>query len=296
MSSGPTFIATVLFLRPYLILRLDVALLAWLWIGGSQLATLAKRPPRVSSDERFFLISAIVMTAVLVAGFSTSIAFGRSSFGAPLRVHIHALVFFGWTMLYLAQNVLVGTGYRHIHKRLGWLAVAWVPAMIVMGTWVTVALTRGGGVPFFFQPLYFLIMDPLSVLVFGGLTMAAIVMRHRTQWHRRLIFCGMTILMGPGLGRLLPMPLLIPYAGWAVFAAILPFPLAGMIRDLRVAGRVHPAWWWGTGTIIALQLSIELISFSPLGLAIYGWVTAGSPGASIAPLAFPPFPGPPPAP
>jgi hypothetical protein len=236
------------------------------------------------------------MTAVLVAGFSTSIAFGRSSFDAPLRVHLHAVVFFGWVMLYLAQNVFVGTGYRQIHKRLGWLAVAWVPAMLAMGTWVTVAMARAGAVPFFFQPLYFLILDPLTVLVFAGLTAAAIVMRRKTQWHRRLMFCGMTILLGPGFGRLLPMPLLIPYAGWAVFAAIIPFPLAGMIRDLRVAGRVHPAWWWGAGTIVALQFSIELISFSPLGLAIYGWVTAGSPGASIAPLAFPPFPGPPPAP
>ena len=30
-------------------------------------------------------------------------------------------------------------------------------------------------------------------------------MRRRTDWHRRLMFCGMAILTGPGLGRLLPM-------------------------------------------------------------------------------------------
>jgi hypothetical protein len=260
------------------------------------LATLAKRPSRVSGDERFFLISAIVMTAVLVAGFSTSIAFGRSSFGAPLRVHLHALIFFGWVMLYLAQNVFVGTGYRHIHKRLGWLAVAWVPAMLVMGTWVTVALIRAGHAPFFFQPLYFLVMDPLTLVTFAGLTAAAIVLRKRTQWHRRLMFCGMAILLGPGFGRLLPMPLFIPHAGWGVFVAIILFPLAGMIRDLRATSRVHPAWWWGAGTIVAMQVLIDIISFSPLGLALYTWATAGSPGAGISPLAFPPFPGAPPAP
>ncbi|QJU59485.1 hypothetical protein HL653_18545 [Sphingomonas sp. AP4-R1] len=237
------------------------------------------------------------MTAILVAGFSLSIAMGHSSFGAPLRVHLHGIVFFGWTMLYLLQNILVGqnmllgTRYREIHKMLGWLSVVWVPAMVALGTWVTVAMAREGYVPFFFQPLYFLVMDPLSVLSFAGLTTAAIVMRKRTQWHRRLMFCGMTILLGPGVGRMLPMPFLIPYAGWAVFAVIILFPLAGMIRDLRVSGAVHPAWWWGAGSIVAMMVAIDLITFSPLGLALYGWVTAGSPGASVAPLAFPPFPG-----
>jgi hypothetical protein len=243
------------------------------------MATVANRRGRTGDDERFFVISAVVMTLILVGGFSTQLAMGRSSFGAPLRVHIHAITFFSWTMLYLAQNLLVGRGYRDIHKRLGWLSLALIPMMIVMGTWVTVALIRAGHAPFFFQPLYFLIMDPVTVSVFAGLAVAAIAMRRRTQWHRRLMFCGMAILLGPGFGRLLPMPLMIPYAGWGVFAAIILFPLAGMIRDLRATGKVHPAWWWGAGTIVIMQISIDLITFSPLGLAIYNGVAAGSPGA-----------------
>jgi hypothetical protein len=255
------------------------------------MATLAPKSTRFGSDERFFAISAIVMTLILVAGFSTSIAFGRSSFGAPLRVHVHAFVFFGWTMLYFAQNLLVGRGYRTIHKQLGWLAVGWIPAMVAMGTLVTVAMVREGHAPFFFQPLYFLVMNPLSVLVFAGLMTAAIVMRKRTQWHRRLAFGGMTVLLGPGFGRLLPMPLMIPYAGWGVYAAVMLFPLAGVIRDLRRTGRVQTAWWVVIATITAMQVTIDLVTFSPAGLALYDRVTAGSPGAAVDPLAFPPFPG-----
>ncbi|WP_303539463.1 hypothetical protein [Sphingomonas natans] len=242
------------------------------------------------NDERFFVISAIIMAALLAAGFSVHLAFGRSSFNAPLRVHLHAVIFFGWTMLYLLQNVLVGTGYRHIHRRLGWLAVAWVPAMIVMGVWVTVALVRAGHAPFFFQPAYFLVMDPVTLVTFAGLVAASITMRRKTQWHRRLIFCGMAILLGPGVGRLLPLPLMIPHAGWAVFAVVILFPLVGMVRDLRARGKIHPAWWWGAGTIVTMQIAIDLITFSPLGMAIYGLATQGSPGAAIAPLSFPPFP------
>ena len=87
----------------------------------------------------------------------------------------------------------------------------------------------------------FLVFNPLTLFAFAGLTAAAIVMRRRTDWHRRLHLCGMTLLLGPGFGRLLPMPLLPPFAFEAVFAASMLFPLAGVISDLRRTGRIHPA-------------------------------------------------------
>lgn len=252
------------------------------------MATIAGGAPIAAREDKFFFRAALVMAAVIVAGFSTSIVMGRSSFSEPVRVHIHAVIFFGWVVLYVLQNGLATRRSTWpLHRTLGWLALAWVPAMIVAGTYVTVAMVRAGEVPFFFQPAYFLVMDPLSLFTFAGLTAAAIMLRRRTQWHRRLMFCGMTVLLGPGVGRLIPMPLLIPYAGWAVYATVMLFPLAGLLRDRRVGGHVHPAWWWGIGTITLMQVAIDLITFSPLGLALYAAVTKGSPGAAIAPLAFP---------
>jgi hypothetical protein len=254
------------------------------------MATFAAPAPFIDRERRFFLVSAIVMTMVLVCGFTVQFAMGRSTFGAPLYIHLHALVFFGWAMLYLLQTAFIATGSLAFHKRVGWLAVVWVPAMIVTGTFVTVVAARTLRVPFFFQPGYFLVMDPMSVLGFAGLTAAAIVQRRRTLWHRRLMYSGMTILMGPGIGRLLPMPFLIPYAGWAVFAVIMLFPIAGMIHDRKSLGRVHPATLWGIGAIVAMQVAIDVITFSPLGPALYHLATAGSPGAAIDPLAFQPPP------
>jgi ABC-type multidrug transport system permease subunit len=147
--------------------------------------------------------------------------------------------------------------------------------------------------PFFFQPQHFLIANVLILLVFGGLTAAAVAMRRRTDWHRRLHLCAMAALMGPGFGRLLPMPLLIPYAYQAAAVAGLAFPAAGMIVDWRRGGKVHPAWWWGMGVLAATLVATEAVVFSPLGDAIYAAVAAGSPGAGIDPLAFgspPPVP------
>lgn len=239
-----------------------------------------------ADDRRFFLGAAIAMTLVIVAGFSNQLAAGRSTFYAPPLVHAHAIVFMGWVTIYLTQNIVVATDRMEIHRRLGWVAAGWMVPMVVLGCGVTIAMVRRGQVPFFFLPLQFLVFDPLSLLAFVGLTGSAIALRYRTEWHRRLHLCGMSMLMAPGFGRLLPMPLLPPYAWEASFAAGLLFPLAGMAYDLRRTGRVHPAYRWGLLAMIGALVLIEAITYSPVGQALYRVVTADSPGAKVAPLKF----------
>jgi hypothetical protein len=239
-----------------------------------------------AGDERFFLSAAIAMTAVIVAGFSTQLTMGRSTFYSPPLVHAHAIMFMGWVTIYLSQNVLVATGRMALHRRLGWVAAGWIVPMIVLGFGVTLAMVRRGQVPFFFQPLHFLVFDPLSLLTFAGLTGSAIVLRNKTDWHRRLHLCGMAMLMGPGFGRLLPMPLLQPWAWEASFAGGLIFPIAGIVSDLRRSGRIHPAWRWGLLSMMAGFLVIEAISYSSVGQVLYRAVTAHSPGANVPPLQF----------
>jgi len=255
------------------------------------MATLAQKPlVPTFGDERFFLRGAIVMTIVIIAGFSLQLAMGRSTFASPPRVHAHAVVFMGWVAIYLLQNIFVATNRMALHRRLGWIAAVWMVAMVVMGFVVTIAMVRLGHVPFFFRPLQFLVFDPVAVLTFAGLTTAAIILRKRTEWHRRLHFCGMTILLAPAFGRLLPMPLLQPWAWEAAFVVPLLFPLAGMWADMRRDGRVHPAWYWGMATILASFVVVEAVTYSPVGTAIYRSATEGSPGAAIPPLDFAPPP------
>ena len=248
------------------------------------------RPIAGRRDDGFFLGGAIVMAIVIAAGFSVQLAMGRSTFAAPLLVHAHAVVFMGWVGLNLLQNIFVTTGRMALHRRLGWLATGWIVAMLVLGCMVTVAMVRRGHVPFFFRPLQFLIFDPVSLFAFAGLTTAAILLRRRTDWHRRLHFCAMSLLLGPGFGRLLPMPLLPPWAWEATLAACAIFPIVGVVWDRRRGGGVHPAWGWGLGVMAGCLLLTEAITYSPVGAALYRAVTEGSPGAAVAPLAFSPPP------
>lgn len=255
------------------------------------MATLAQESVApIVGDERFFKRSAILMTAVIIAGFSLQLAMGRSTFASPLRVHAHAILFMGWVGIYLLQNIFIASGRMALHRRLGWIAAVWMVPMVVIGCYVTVAMVRLGTVPFFFRPLHFLIFDPIAVFTFAGLTTAAILLRRRTEWHRRLHFCGMTILLAPAFGRLLPLPLLQPLAWEAAYAVTILFPIVGAWADSRRSGRIHPAWRWGIGTIVASFVLVELITYSPLGTAIYDVVTDGSPGAAMPPLEFSPPP------
>ena len=232
----------------------------------------------IDAERRFFLISAWVMAGVIVAGFSARLASGRSSFSLPLIYHIHAFVFFGWVALYLLQTGLVAAGNVRLHRRLGWLAAGWVPVMVALGTILTIVSLRTHGGPPFFDANEFLVQNILGVLYFAGFAAAAIGMRRRTDWHRRLMYCGMASLTGPGLGRLLPMPLFIPWAWWVNQFFVALFPIVGILADQHRHGRVHRAYWWGMGLFVAVLIGGDLFAYSPPGIALTRAVMAGTPG------------------
>ena len=200
----------------------------------------------------------------------------------------------GWVAIYLLQNVFVAVDRIDLHRKLGWVAAFWIIPMMIMGCYVTVVMVRAGHVPFFFTPLQFLIFDPMVVFTFAALTVAAVKLRRQTEWHRRLHFCGMATIMGPGIARLLPQPLLVPWAYESFVGVCLLFPLSGMYADVRRSGHVHPAWRYGIGAMIAGLALVEVLTYSPLGPPIYAAVVRGSHGASVAPLDFaaPPAMGP----
>jgi hypothetical protein len=173
------------------------------------MATLASRNAPVEST-RFFTIMAFVMGLTIVGAFSMQLALGRSSFAVPWQYHVHGVIFMGWIGLYLAQAVTIATGNRALHARLGKLAYAYVPLMLVAGTVIMVTVARINGGPFFFAVNEFLISNLAVLYCFGGLAFWALRVRRHTGWHRRLMLCAMAILTGPGLGRILPLPLMLP--------------------------------------------------------------------------------------
>lgn len=244
------------------------------------MATLADPDGQLRSERRFFFTLACAIAAVLVAGFSFQLGAGRSSFAVPLIYHVHAFVFFGWLVLFLIQSWLVDRGQVAQHRQLGRLAAIWIPAMVVIGTMLTVTTMRRTGGPFFFDANEFMIGNPVGLLAFALLVGAAVRLRQRSDWHRRLMLCALASISGPGFGRLLPMPLLIPW-GWEISNTIgLVFVAAGMIRDRRHLGTVHPAWLVGIAAVLGWIALGEVLAYSDWGTALTRQVMAGYPGAA----------------
>ncbi len=251
------------------------------------MATIAYSADVDRGEVRFFFSMACLMAAIIVAGFTFNVIMGRSSFGAPWLVHFHAWVMMGWVALYLAQNTLIFADNVALHRRLGWVSVVWLPMVLIMGVLITLYSLRERGGPPFFDQNQFLFSNPLQLFGAVMLAASAVMVRRNTAWHRRLMFCAFAMLIGPGIGRLLPSPLLIPYA-WYVEAVLPPivFAAIGMLADRRRYGRAHPAWLVGIATVIALQIVADLIAYSGAGIAATEQVLAGTQGAARTMAAF----------
>jgi hypothetical protein len=212
--------------------------------------------------------------------------------GEPVKTSEHENTFFrdfiGYSIgtlgihrlgLFLAQVVTIASGNIALHRQLGKFAYVWIPAMVAAGAMIILTSVRGSGGPFFFAQNEFLISNMAGLLVFGGLALWALRVRRYSGWHRRLMLVAMSALTGPGLGRLLPMPLLIPNAWPIAVSASFTFGVIAMLADWRANGRVHPAYWWGMGINIGAFLASMALAYSPLGYTITEAVIAGTPGA-----------------
>lgn len=223
-------------------------------------ATLLPTPPvlphRIERDRAFFMAMAIVIAATTLSGFTLQFVMGRSSLASPWWVHLHGMTAVGWLLIYVTQNVLVFGRAVPLHRRLGWFATVYLGWMVVAGMTVTVMAGITHRIPGFFEPNVFLVMDWMTVLVFAGLTLAGVALRAQTDWHRRLMLCGAIQVMTPGVGRLLPLPLLGTWILWSIWLVMAVYIGVAMTYDVVTRGKVHPAYYWGFG---AITLSVALM-------------------------------------
>jgi uncharacterized membrane protein YozB (DUF420 family) len=227
------------------------------------------RPAAGRVGRGFYLIMSLVMAATIVTGFSQTVP---DDFGAapalPLLLHIHGAVFTLWVLLVVAQPAFIARGSVQLHRRVGLFGAGLAAAMVVMGLTATIVAFTDHRVPSFFPPGVFLVMNSLGILVFGGLVAAGVALRRRAEWHKRLMLCATVSILGPGLGRFLPMSSFGAFAPLVMFAVIFAFAFAGPVADWIAARRVHPAYLWGVGAIMIGDILIGPLAFAPPTLAL----------------------------
>lgn len=233
------------------------------------MATLAQPTTSMLDRERwFFFVMAIAMAATSVIGFGLNAAMARSSFGAPWWVHVHAVTMMAWLGLYLFQNWQIYRGNVAQHRTLGWVATVYIGWMLLVGLILTPVSIAAHRTPPFFDPGQFLALDWLNIVGFAGLSWAAVILRKRTDWHRRLMFVGTLSIMGPAWGRLLPMPLMGAWKLWVLLAVLLVYLAVAMRHDVKHRGNIHPAYRWGLVAMVLQIALIDPIGYSPAFVAL----------------------------
>ena len=207
-------------------------------------------------DHRFFTGMALAITAGVFAGF-TRTYYARSYFhspGIPLWVHVHGVVFTGWILFYLLQNLLTMFGKMGLHRSLGILGGLLASSVVVLGCGIAIRQARQGR--------FFPFPDTYSSLAvsFGQMAMFAVFiylglrLRRDGETHKRLILMATQLFFFPAFGRLLQ--------GVTLLTLLLAmcFYLAGPLYDVLTRGSVHRAYRWGVPLLILTMPPFAIVA------------------------------------
>ena len=253
-------------------------------------AVLASGEAKISS-RWFYAWMAMTCVAVAVLGFMPTyfVPLMQGQFAAPPIIHIHGLIFFGWTVLFAAQAWLVASGQVLVHRTWGMLGVAWATAMVfvVFATMIsrTHLLSDAG---FREEQLAFSWIQIGGILLFAAFFVLAIVNLKRSDAHKRLMLVGTISLLQAPIARWF-LVLLAPPLPPDVAAVSPPPPLAitiapGLVADLlivtaivydwRTRGKPHPVYLIGGGAVLLFQLTAPLVGGSDGWKSIAGWIAS----------------------
>jgi hypothetical protein len=211
---------------------------------------LAARRERV-----FFGGMTIAMLATVIAGFGPSYYF--SSVSASAReltpaLHLHGAAFTTWMLLLVVQSTLISAGRVDIHRRLGVAGAVLGACMMVLGAYVAISRLRAGllGAPPGVSVAGVLAIALATVVVFPTLFGSALLLRRRTDYHKRLVLLATCELVLAAVARL---PGVAAGGPAAFFGVTDLFVVALVVYDLSTRGRIHPATLWGGLFFIASQ-------------------------------------------
>lgn len=210
------------------------------------------RPP-------FFLWMACLCALFALAGF-TPTYFGPIAAGTlePLStaVHIHGLLFFSWTFLFLLQAVLIARGRTATHRSVGLVGVPLAAAMVIFGFIVSIAANVERMAAGQVARAYALgFSNTVALIAFATMVALAIWKRSRPESHKRLMLFATCMLLNPPVGRLYrPVFDPAPPPPWLVFATIDSIVIACLLYDLKTLRRPHSVTIGAGIALVAFQV------------------------------------------
>ena len=243
------------------------------------MSTSASLLPTTRSHNRwFYSVASLSLLVLTFIGFQLFYLHGQAYPGRPLTppirtlIIIHGCLMTGWMLLAVAQPLLVVTGRKRLHMKLGILGVVLASGIILAGLRIGIEAARVSPPDlqvFGLAPKEFMAGSVLSFLIFGLFVFIGVVNRRRPEVHRPMMLLASLSVIGAAIGRMTPLNALYAGMWWElvfseffmqlIFAAIL---LAAKCVVCKSFDR------WFAGGFAALTVACVAIS---LGAKTQAW-------------------------
>jgi len=217
------------------------------------MAATPRMPGRVN-DRRLYILAAIVIPLIVLAGFARTY-YLKPFFNTPELpnhiVQLHGIVMTAWVLLFITQVSLVATRRTRVHQRLGIAGGVLAALVVVVGIFTALfaaARDHTPGPP----ALAFLIVPLGDMLIFSVVIGLALYYRRNLPVHKRLMLLAAINILTPAIARI-QLKFIInggPLAFWGLTDLCL---VACVAYDTFKHRRLHPVFLWGSIALIAMQ-------------------------------------------
>jgi hypothetical protein len=155
---------------------------------------------------RFYPAIGIALGLVVLAGFARTL-YLRYWFDVPpidVITLLHGVVFTGWMILFIVQTRLIAANNVRAHMRLGVAGAALAALVVVLGMLTVIASASAPRPrPMGMTSPHFVFVPLFIIVTFASLVTAAVLLRRRAQYHKRLMTLAMIVVLPPAVARLI---------------------------------------------------------------------------------------------
>lgn len=221
-------------------------------------------------EHFFFSGMTLLLLATFFIGFASSYYLAGIT-NAPLpdkTIHVHAIVFTIWMLLFVAQVSLTFINKVNIHRQLGIISFCFTFLMIPSGLMASVDTLKRTIAPGIDELLF--MINITMLLSFTSFMAAAYRMKSNPAAHKRLILIANIALVFAGLIRW-PFNLLfhnIPIAARASYLFLLPL----VLFDLWSMRKIHRVTLWSSILLIFVFELRFMIAKTIVWLDFVAWI------------------------
>lgn len=208
-------------------------------------------PSQRRFDRGLYLGASVVFLGLVFWTFARTF-YLKPFFGTrplPALLHIHGAIMTGWVVLLVVQTSLIAAHRVQWHRRLGVFGAVWAALVVLFGSTTTLhaaAREVRGHSDLAVGQVIITSLDLLQMLFFAGFVAVAVSLRHRPDYHKRLMLLTIVCMLPDALAR---MPVIF-MTNQLILVGMDGFIVICVGIDTLWHRRLHPAFAWGASLFV----------------------------------------------